>query len=384
MLKCDRAPKQCQNCIKRGHDFPGYADEVDFLFRSQNNVAQKQVERRVAAKILQRSVLVQQKNDETELATRQNSCSDKVVCVTPWSSRSHNQSDIPRPELSLAADIDEHALAFFSSNFLMAGSMSYVPPRANTGAASYRLLRGTMESAMKAVSLAAMSTFTGSAQLAEEARKRYGSAVAKTNAALARPDLAQDDHVLSTVLALNAFESLGGPDAQSLADWSKHAFGAAALVQLRGVSQFSSPVGQPMLISAVALTMVACSRDCKPFPAGLRDLMEQARTCATSYRDYWDYLLVKIRFTELWVTFMKKWPLCNDPIELEAAISRSLEVDEDIVHVCDNVPTSMRYSTFYEPDLAEFCLDGRCDTYRNHLAAQMWNGESTNLLVSHT
>ena len=246
------------------------------------------------------------------------------------------------------------------------------------------IVQEALEYSMKALGLASMSTFTKSANLSVEARKRYTTAVSKTNAALKEPGLAKDDRLLSTVLILNAFETISGADAQSLTNCSTHAFGATELVRLRGPQQFKSPVGLVLFISAISLVMAAAVRDNRPLPEDILPLAEQARPGNILYKDYWDFFLVKIEFTEYFSRHMVSWPIPDNLLDLEAAARKALAFDARIVEIFDRLDDFHRYTTVFLPELEGYCVDGHCDVYKHFLVAQMWNDMRIHRIVLHS
>ncbi|KAL9050051.1 MAG: hypothetical protein Q9162_006872 [Coniocarpon cinnabarinum] len=356
--------------------------ESPLVFRSENSVAQSHVEKRVATKIRQRASREDSESGEQGPPAVDNS--QLINTPTTQSEWRVGGDTAVAIQSTPAANVDDHALAFFASNWLIIGAIQEA--HVSSGSVSGRgkqILTAALDGAVKALALGSMSTFTKNRPLAVEARKRYGAAVASTNEALSRPELVREDSLLSTVLILNVFEVVGGPDAQSLFDWSNHAYGAASLVQLRGGAQFKSPVGHLLFMSAVSLLSAAVIRDDTVVPPGLLPLARLARSQVTSYHEIWDFLLIKLEMTEFFSAEIDFWPFPKKSMDPELAAWKALHFDNAIARLAERLPPNYQYTAVYIPEMAEFSVDGHCDVYPFFWTAQFWNDMRIHRIILH-
>ena len=234
-------------------------------------------------------------------------------------------------------------------------------------------MREGLEMGMKAVALASMATFTKSPKLSVEARKRYLSAVANTNEALKSPVVAKDDMLLATVLILNSFEVVGGPNEQSLVDWSNHAYGAAALVKLRGPQQFESPNGITLFHAAISLVLAASMREDRPLLDNILELTEEATLHRNNNDSMWQFFVLKVRFVYFYTQHIQVWPFLKDTIDPGVAISKALELDAAIAPLFEDVEGFHGSYTIYLPQMEEFSWDGHCQVFQHFVSSAMHN-----------
>ena len=370
------------NCARFRFECPGYPEDNVLVFRSENQTAMTKVEKRVASKLRIRSRQEQDQQAAGILNESERSTSTELQDVI-GGSRCSPVYELMAP-LQLANDIDDHALAFFHENFLAVGTMPSFSPSNTHSRREEKILVEGLENSMRAVALASMANFTRSPELSIEARKRYSLAVKKCNEAMSSPEVAQDDMLLSTILTLNTFEGVGGPDQQSLVDWANHAYGAAAILKLRGSEQLQTEQGQLLFIAAISLILAAIIREDRQVPKHVIELTEQASAHVSSEVPLWQWMRLKVRFVRFCTTHINVWPLVRRDINPSASLCEAYAIDAAIQDL--SITRGRKYCEFYEidaPQLSEYCFDGRCIVYRYFFAATVWNDVRTHRIILH-
>lgn len=341
------------------------------------------VERRVASRKRESGRLAPEMAASTNQSESLRSSPSDGLSDSAGPSFDQSAADDSLSTMQLTPDIDDHALAYFLSNFMMSGNLEPTSPVEYHSSREYRLMRKGLEMSMKSVALASMASFTKSPKLSVEARRRYLTAVANTNEALKSPVIAKDDMLLSTVLILNSFEVIGGPDEQSLVDWANHAYGAAALVKLRGPKQFETPNGLVLFTSTISLVLAASMREDRPLPENILELTEDAAKHATSDQAFWKFFLVKVRFVYFYTQHIKVWPFLNDTIHPDVALSKALELDWEMASVFENMDSFHDSYDVYLPHMAEYSQDGHCHVFKNFISVSMFNDMRIHRIVVH-
>ena len=387
--KCDRTAGGCLNCAKFRYECPGYPEESNFIFRNENEIAQTKVEKRVAAKRRKPLHATAHANNTSSINNTHHEdreVSDQSISDDDWSIEQVFPDHYPEtvmPFQNIALDMDSYAMSYFLKYFTAAGG---VDPRPDLGALSDSSLgatRDALEFSMKAVALASMSTFTKAPHLAVEARRRYLKAVHKTNIALKSPEMAKSDMLLSTIMILNSFESIGGPDRQSLTDWSNHAYGTCALVKLRGKESLYTPQGIVLFTSAISLILAATIREDWPFPDELLELSEQAVEHVGAFQPFYAYFILKIRFVHFYTHHVIRWPYLKDTIDPNIALSKAIELDAAFAVCFEQVEKLHDHYVIYSPELEPYSWDGHAHVYRFFIVATLWNDMRSFRIIAH-
>jgi hypothetical protein len=123
--------------------------------------------------------------------------------------------------------------------------------------------------AIRAVSLAYLSTIHKSAEISQQARKRYVSALSLTSAVIRCPKARKGNDVLMTVIMLDLFENFAlqlqelavdKNPSDTLRGIDRHIQGALALVQLAGREQREDDIWKKMFGCLYARIEKQCHR----------------------------------------------------------------------------------------------------------------------------
>lgn len=178
------------------------------------------------------------------------------------------------PRLPMIASIEDQALYFFAANNLMQpspalrGNYQWLLPMLN-----HPNVDPVVQSSAYAVSLATLATATKSGAVLKTAQEHYARAVTSTNQALGDPMRVRNDDTLVSVILLGVYENvLFG--SHSLSAWMHHLKGASALLSLRGIEQFKSPLVRQIFVQFFRTAVNAGIEISMPMPDGLAALYE--------------------------------------------------------------------------------------------------------------
>jgi hypothetical protein len=229
-------------------------------------------------------------------------------------------------------------------------------------ARSFRYLRSFYDSGdmddhlsatIRAVGFASMSKTVRSSKLEQYARKEYVSALRLTNAALQSYDLATRDSTLSAVMLLDFFEKVIHPRQRTLAAWSGHLNGAAALMKLRGQKQFRTEIGLQLFTQMGADILLGCMQRGIPLPEDYVTLRASAVPFLDTTDAAWRLTEVTVRYIGF-RTVLQDGSLTNP----DAIILAVAELDKAMVSILDTLPPEWQYETIpvqsdllYEPHI---------------------------------
>jgi hypothetical protein len=127
-----------------------------------------------------------------------------------------------------------------------------------------------VSTSMTALGIAGVANLYMDARLKSEATRWYLKAIKMANRAISSPDDVKADSTLTAVNLLSMFEATFNDS--SLAGWSNHVDGAASLIRVRGMEQFSTPAGQRMYLHTIGLLTMNCMGKGIPVPQYVHDL----------------------------------------------------------------------------------------------------------------
>ncbi|KAJ4290216.1 hypothetical protein N0V90_010431 [Kalmusia sp. IMI 367209] len=125
-----------------------------------------------------------------------------------------------------------------------------------------------------AASLAFLSHHMTSPSAQNLGRRKYVSALRKTNKVLQDPRTAQQTTTLEASLLLDLFEKITDPRPASVVAQRAHVDGALALVKLRGLQQFTDNAGVKALTRLALNSIVICISNGDSVPQDIFDIRE--------------------------------------------------------------------------------------------------------------
>ncbi|KAK5206454.1 hypothetical protein LTR41_007892 [Exophiala xenobiotica] len=250
--ECDRKPlpSGCRQCRNASRSCPGYRNELDLVFRDENDRIQQKCQ---APSSSERTWV-------TKPGTTLDSSTKAVSAVAVTRSNPKNSpsallasSKPPRSSLppenvgllvpQLLQPLFDFATSFFFTQYVPGSHFDYLPVL--YGNATPDSLLSTV---VKAVSLASFSTEARSTSCLALARYQYTLGLKETNAALQASEPWANDELLASIMLLAYFEALSGqgwsesldktptktiPTPSISAAWTRHVEGAYALLTMR-------------------------------------------------------------------------------------------------------------------------------------------------------
>jgi hypothetical protein len=244
-----------------------------------------------AAKIRESHTSTQTVDKPLHQAIRLTPTSTSLAPRTP--SRASNRSDLsfnesdfesiaqqfrtPSPPVpSLEPSFEERAINFFFKHHVAEPSPFQGPFQYLRAISIANGLDDAIKSSITATGLAGLANVSKSPRMISLARKEYSNALRIVNSAIASPIDALKDSTLISILILAIFESTTCSKGLSLKAWTEHINGAAALVKLRGRTQFTTQTGMFIFLQAQAHLLISCIQRSIPVPESIIALSKQA------------------------------------------------------------------------------------------------------------
>ncbi|TVY94320.1 hypothetical protein LAWI1_G000136 [Lachnellula willkommii] len=290
-------------------------------------------------------------------------------------------ANIPNsPSVGLGPSLEEQGTSYFFANFVTpkaqggsaqgdSGPFHYLHDAVKTG------IDDILKTCIIATGLAGLANVSKSPQLMGHAQREYTSALRHINAAVASPIDSIKDVTLIGILILAIYEATAGAWALTLKAWTQHINGAAALIRLRGRSQFKTLVGRGVFLQATAHLLVSCVQREMSIP----DQIIELRNEAFGYS-----------FTDLTCRFMKAlddFTLLRAAIreksltDIPEIINACLEIDARLTDIFTNSPPGWQYEPTYTSAPTDLLYDGYYDIYDSYLVARKWNAMRTTRIM---
>ena len=191
---------------------------------------------------------------------------------------------------------------------------------------------------VRSVSLASLAQSQRQPKLMNMALQSYSKALAETNAALASPANATRNSTLLSTMLLSYFEVIVWTRPRAGNSWMMHLYGALALINLRGPSQFESRIGRILFTQVVNAILVNSVQRRVRVPAVLTRLLETAilYDCQCG-RFQLTYLGGKVTDLSMDIAEGKMTP--------EEVIEKAESLDQEWVSFVTNISHTMRYKT---------------------------------------
>ena len=246
-IRCDQQRPQCSQCTRVGRQCPGYRNLDDVIFRPYPGQAKGDDDTRSRTSQISAKGSIDSEEEQISLPI--------PTTGTTSANRRHAISRPPaaNPQLALHPSSqlgipswDQQAVGFFLAQY------TFIPnhPQSSSGWFEfvpdlYRVSSSTscFQPAVLAIAYASLAGQSSLTWLATEARKIYGMAITRVNAAIANPSSAVEDDVLASVLMLGLYENLIGDHTVIM---GSHREGLRMLLHLRGPQQLDSRRGRSL------------------------------------------------------------------------------------------------------------------------------------------
>ena len=262
--QCDRVPAGCSQCKRKHRTCPGYVNASELRLRDETDLVARKIRKAEKGRDSSSREAIQ----EPQL---RGGAEEPTSDSTP--SRKPRPPKIYGPSYSLSSAIDDIAIHYFMSSFIIASPFQgYLPSLFAVG----RLAEDALTSAVYATAHATFALRTGDARHLDRGRNNYAVALCQTNAALRDPSTAVLDETLAAILLLGLFESAVFPGKKSPEEWTAHTFGALRLLQLRGMRQFKSSIAAQLFAHTGSKIRVSCVQREMKVPAEFQSLFEKS------------------------------------------------------------------------------------------------------------
>lgn len=342
-MQCDQRLPQCGQCIRTRENCTGYRDEWELVFRDQTNHIIKRAKKKSA------------KNAASNEAT-------EVIYSPP-------------PACGMRPSLEEMGLNYFLQDFVSGGCspscgyLNYIPTTYSADAEN-----PTLVTSMAAVGLVALAVQRP--ELVSHARAKYSQAIRYVNSALASPIEAVKDSTLMSVISLGVFEHVS-----NFESWVRHVKGAAALVIVRGKSQFSNPAAILMFNQVRADMTAACLQSIQPFPDDMCELQEEATKHADASSAFWLLGVLATRCATLFANVANNNEVthASDFIPWSNFLEEVIALQNDIQQALALLAIQEPYTTVLESSQVRDSVihNGRYDLYETSWAIRLWNNSRT-------
>ncbi|KAI1261188.1 hypothetical protein F5Y18DRAFT_211356 [Xylariaceae sp. FL1019] len=267
--RCDKKLPVCTQCIRAKVECGGYRDRFSLRLRDQTAAVVTKFQGNKAADHAASSP-----NDSTTLVEPDS------LSVTPYNKA--GQATVPpvSPSHNLPTNFQDAAIAYFLHVYAPSSKFNYLPYHI------YQAHYPVPQEVLTALSAPALVLFSQDFRLPNllpQARVLYTKSLAQTNKSLTSTRHAALDSTLISVLLLSLFESLSMRGSRSPASWMAHAEGAAALLRVRGKSQFNTTLGRDLFLHASGQLRVSYVARGASLPPALKTLQQ---SCATLFQDH--------------------------------------------------------------------------------------------------
>ena len=283
--------------------------------------------------------------------------------------KSLSAGDTPR---SLSPSLEAQSTAFFFEHFAIDENLSSQYQTYATSITEASPGLQALHHSIRALGLAGLSRFEGASHLTRLSESQYLDAIRAMNTALQDPDTAKKDYTLLAVMILTAFETVAGGDGNNtLAAWSNHVKGAAALLAARGTEQFQTDDGVRMFIQAAIPVIVSCISQGIRVDETIMRLSQDAKQFADQSDPAWQMFEHKLLFADFYGQVKQK--IITDPL---LVLQRAAELEElgRTVTATLQEPSPWTYQTVQTDEPSDMVPLGYYHVYSYFFCAEMWNG----------
>ncbi|KAF1846173.1 uncharacterized protein K460DRAFT_377454 [Cucurbitaria berberidis CBS 394.84] len=352
-VKCDEQAQGCLKCAERGFSCPGYDRTVDAFFRDETANVQAKAKKAKAKAIAAR-----------DARDARNSRVASLLVQTPQS-----------PGMYIMPSLIDQGIAFFMSRYTLGVDQPPIHSKEYHEYLSTDGFHPLVATTMTALGLAGIANIHMDLGLQREATRWYLNAIKMANAAISSPKEVKADTTLAAVNLLSTFEATSNDS--SLDAWSNHVDGAASLVKMRGMEQFSTPAGQRMYIHTVTLLTMNCMGKGVALPEYIREMNQEV----------WSHLDLKdprnaFFFLHIKTIDLRARIINQQVIELADIIQSALKLDDIAISIFQDAGSDWEYEEV--PCDVQWGIYGDCyHVYPTCAAAQTWNWVRYNRIYFH-
>ncbi|KAF2822711.1 hypothetical protein CC86DRAFT_357779 [Ophiobolus disseminans] len=351
-ILCDERQESCLRCGDRGITCPGYDRTVDAFFHDETANVRAKARKSKAKAIAARDARDAQERGHATFKTH----------------------GLPRK--NLVAPLKEQGINFFMANYTSGLDQPLVTSPAYHQHVSTHGIHPLVATTMTALGIAGLSNQYKDPYLKGHATRCYVDAIAMANTAISSPDEVRNDTTLLAVNILSMFEATFNDS--SLSGWSSHVEGAALLVRLRGLDQFSTCAGRRMYLHTIGLLATNCMGSNIPMPAYIQELNRQV----VQYLDLED-LRHAFFFLHIKTNDLRARILDQPVVDLQGTIDEVLELDAMAVSILSDTNTAWQYDIVSCSGVEPGVYGDYYHVYPSHAVAQTWEWARYNRIYFH-
>ncbi|KAI1330165.1 hypothetical protein F5Y16DRAFT_47917 [Xylariaceae sp. FL0255] len=277
--KCDYRLPGCSQCRRAKVECPGYRDAFTSRIRDQSELIARKVQGRRGRDTPDTSKQDVPSPRQGLITRPKYSPSDQDAHILSYGpakaerlERSEEDQDNRLWTAQIPDDITQTGLTYFMQIYANHSFFSYLPDLFSTIAHENR---DDLNFIISVPALVLLAHDLQRPNLSRIAYARHAKALAKTHNALSSPSLVKRDSTLLSVLCLGLFESLvlRGPN---VSNWDAHMHGSAALLNIRGKSQFDTVLGQRLFVHCSGFLLSRYCASGTPLPQFLKPLQDHA------------------------------------------------------------------------------------------------------------
>ncbi|EMD88437.1 hypothetical protein COCC4DRAFT_65155 [Bipolaris maydis ATCC 48331] len=355
-IKCDERPGGCVKCSDRHLQCPGYDRNIDNFFHDETaNVQAK------AKKAKAKAIATRDAQDEIDARNLREAYLHIIS----------QQSPTP----AVTASLIDQGISFFMSYYALGVDQPPIQSIEYSKHLSTHGFHPLVSTSMTALGIAGIANLYMDSRLKREATRWYLDAIKMTNAAISSPTDVTADSTLASINLLGMVEATSNEN--SLQGWSNHVEGAASLIKLRGMDQFSTPAGQRMYLHTVGLFTMNCMGKSMPIPKFVHDLNTEIikHLDAKDPRNRFFFLHIK-------TSDLRARILNQQTRSLPEIIESALELDNIAANIFKDSGPEWDYDIVLCEKRPEV-FDHFYHVYFTAIAAQTWNWVRYNRIYFH-
>jgi hypothetical protein len=279
------------------------------------------------------------------------------------------------PSVAVTASLIDQGISFFMSYYATGVDQPSLQSDAYQQHLSTHGFHPLVATSMTALGIAGIANLYMDPRLKREATRWYLDAIKMTNAAISSPKTVKADSTLTSINLLSMFEATSNET--SLNGWSNHVEGAASLIRMRGMEQFSTLAGQRMYLHTVGLLTMNCMGKGEPLPKYVHDLNTEVINHLDTHDPRNRFFFLHIKTIDLRARILN-----NQIHALSEIIESALELDEIAVNIFKDQDPIWDYDVVL-CDKQPGIFDPFYHIYHTSVAAQTWNWVRYNRIYFH-
>ncbi|KAF7505700.1 hypothetical protein GJ744_000549 [Endocarpon pusillum] len=379
-IRCDQIRPACSQCLKSrdGRLCPGYREEAAFRFCDESSEVAHRAQLKQVFKLRRRALGSVNPSDSSEASSSSSSDSDGLYLISLCNKSSicsFEESSLPgapRPS------VETQGIQYFLANYVTS-DVDSCSGHMQSLICWKTAQSKTLEVAMEAVGLAALSVRRSNPILMANARRQYALALRMTKSHLQDSAQCKQDDTMAAVRLLGFFEIMTCSSSMSMKAWTNHIDGSIALLNLRGVDMLDSEFGAAVFTQARSQILMSCYQREVHVPPIILELGRRLRgTRDSACRIINDLSDSVARLCEFRASIRDG--SLTDPYTNIASL---LELDDAVVNWGAERSSQWDYTIVFDSTKPDVIYDDAYAVYREHWIAMVWNIQRATRIFIH-